>query len=93
MGSKGIRRRKPYHSLPRLKARRLRTLDEPPVMWSPGFEANPNSPAGEMQAFWRLTGRGSAADEAEARAGQRRVGKFGALILRMLGFRGRLPKD
>jgi len=25
-------------------------------MWSPGFEANPNSLAGEMQGFWRLTG-------------------------------------
>src|SRR5579862_467421 len=63
VGSEGIRRRKPRRPLPRLKSRPLRTQDEPPVMWSPGFEANPNSPAGEMQGFWRLTGRGSDAEE------------------------------
>lgn len=62
-------------------------------MWAPGFEANPNSPAGEMQGFWRLTGRGSDAQEGEARARQLRVGRVGAFILRALGFRGRLPRS
>lgn len=87
MGSRGIRRRKAYQSLSRLKARALRTQDEPPVMWSPGFEANPNSPAGEMQGFWRLTGRGSDGDEDEARARRRPIGRVGAVILRLLGLR------
>ena len=92
MGSKGIRRRKPYHPLPRLKSRPVRTEDEPPVMWAPGFEANPNSPAGQMQAAWRLTGRGSDAEEDEARKREWRIGRVGAVVLRTLGFRGRLPK-
>ena len=91
MGSRGIRRRKPYRALPRLKGRPLRTEDEPPVMWSPGFEANPNSPAGEIQGFWRLTGRGSDRDEADARARERPIGGAGRLILRLFGYRGK-PK-
>ena len=66
MGSRGIQRRKPLRALPRLKGRPFRTEDEPPVMWSPGFEANPNSPAGEIQGFWRLTGRGSNRDGQQA---------------------------
>jgi len=89
VGSRGIRRRKPHVALPRLKSRGLRTQDEPPVMWSPGFEASPNSPAGEMQGFWRLTGRGSDRDESEARARQRPIGRAGRFVLRLLGFRGR----
>ncbi len=76
-----------------MKARILRTNDEPPVMWSPGFEANPNSPAGELQGFWRLTGRGSDADEAAERARQRQAHGLGPWLLRTLGFWSRQPKS
>jgi hypothetical protein len=67
-------------------------MDEPPVMWpspspSSGFEADPFSPAGQMQGVWRLTGGGTDANEAEAKARQRRIGRNGALILRLLGYR------
>jgi hypothetical protein len=65
-------------------------IDEPPVMWSPpgsGFEASPLSPAGEMQGFWRLTGRGSDAHEKEASRLERgrRIGRVGSFVLKMLG--------
>jgi hypothetical protein len=89
VGSRSIRRRKPSQPLPRLKDRTFRTDDEPPVMWSPGFEANPNSPAGEMQAFWRLTGRGSDGEEKEARAREWPMGRAGRFVLRLLGYRGK----
>jgi hypothetical protein len=56
-------------------------------MWSPEFEENPNSPAGEMQAFWRLTGRGSDALEVDARERARQVSRVGRFILRLLGYR------
>ena len=49
-------------------------------MWSPGFEANPNSPAGEMQGFWWFTGRGRDAREPEARECQLKVGRVGRLM-------------
>jgi hypothetical protein len=63
-------------------------IDEPPVMWSPGFDANPNSPAGQAQAAWRLTGRGSDALEAEAmKERQRLPGRVGRFVLRILGYR------
>jgi hypothetical protein len=69
-------------------------VDEPPVMWSPpgsGFEASSLSPAGEMQGFWRLTGRGDDVHEKDAppvgRAG--RVGRTGSSVFRPLGRRGR----
>jgi len=90
VGSRGIRRRKPYRMLPRLKSRSSGVIDEPPVMWSPGFEANPNSPAGQMQAMWRFTGRGSDVDEGEALKQRRRpITRPGAFVLRILGYRGR----
>jgi len=88
MGSRGIRRRKPYRPLPKLKGRPLRTEDEPPVMWSPGFEASPNSPAGYTQAWWRLTGRGSRRDEEEAKKREWPMGRLGRFLLRVLGDRG-----
>ena len=91
VGSRGIRRRKPVRRLPRL-SRRLsgNVIDEPPIAWSPGFDANPNSPAGELQGFWRLTGRGSDIDEEEAKRKQRRVTRLGAFVLRLLGYRPRM---
>jgi hypothetical protein len=58
-------------------------------MWSAGFEANPNSLAGEMQGFWRLTGRGSNAEEHEARAREWPIGRMGRFVLRVLGYRRR----
>jgi len=88
MGSKGICWRKPYRPLPRLKGRPLSTDDEPPVMWSPGFEANPNSPAGEMQGFWRLTGRGSSHNEDEAKDRRHSLSRAGRFVLKLLGYRG-----
>jgi hypothetical protein len=62
-------------------------IDEPPIMWSPGFEAEPTSPAGQMQAFWRFTGRGSDVDEEEAKKRRRPLGRIGAFVLRLLGYR------
>jgi hypothetical protein len=64
-------------------------IDEPPIMWSPGFEAEPTSPAGQMQAFWRFTGRGSDVNKDEAKRKQRPVGRVGAFVLRLLGYRPR----
>jgi hypothetical protein len=79
--------------LPKLRGG-SRIVDEPPVMWSPpgsGFEASPLSPAGEMQGFWRLTGRGRHAHEKDAPSGGRAssVGRSGSIVLRVLGWRGR----
>jgi hypothetical protein len=90
VGSRGIRRRKPYRQLPRLKSRSSGVVDEPPVMWSPGFDANPNSPAGQMQAMWRLTGRGRDTDEDDAiRERRGPMSRAGAFVLRLLGYQGR----
>jgi hypothetical protein len=94
MGSKAIRRRKPYRRLTSLR-RNANYIDEPPVMWpsaSSGFEADPFSPAGQMQGVWRLTGGGTDADEAEARAHQRPIGRIGGLILKLLGYRQALEE-
>jgi hypothetical protein len=92
MGSRGIQRRKPFRRLRRLKGD-AHTIDEPPVMWSPpgsGFEASPLSPAGYVQNWWRLTGRGSDLNEEEAlRRRKTRPGRVGAFILRLLGYRRR----
>jgi hypothetical protein len=87
VGSKGIQRRKPYRPLPKLRGRPLRTEDEPPVMWSPGFEASPNSPAGYTQAWWRLTGRGSRSEEDDAKKREWPMGRVGRAVLRLLGYR------
>jgi hypothetical protein len=89
MGTKGIRKRKPYRRLPSLRGK-AHYIDEPPVMWpssSSGFEADPFSPAGQIQGVWRLTGGGTDTNEAEARAHQRRLGRTGAFILRLLGWK------
>jgi len=57
MGSRGIRRRKPVHHLPKVSDRETPSPDDlvPPVMWpskGSGFEADPFSPAGTAQRYW-----------------------------------------
>jgi len=90
VGSKSIRRRKLYRRLPRIRARTSGVIDEPPVMWSRGFEANPNSPAGYMHCMWRVTGRGSDTHEPEAPKERRRpISRAGAFVLRVLGYQNR----
>ena len=85
VGSGGIKRRKPHRPLARLKSRRGNPVDEPPVMWPEAFEADPFSPAGEVQGIWRLTGGGSDALEAQARRARWPIGRVGAFVLRSLG--------
>lgn len=58
----------------------------------PGCEADLLSPAGEMQAFWPLTGRGSDRNETET-AGRRRrksIGRLSRFVLHPLGYRRRV---
>lgn len=95
MGAKGIRKRTPSRRLPSLR-RRTNYIDEPPVMWPPpssGFEADPFSPAGQMQGWWQFTGGGTDANEAQARNRQRPIGRAGAFILKLLGYRSPQPRS
>lgn len=60
MGSRGIRRRKPVHHLPKVSDRETPSPDDliPPVMWpskGSGFEADPVQPCGHGAAV--LVGR------------------------------------
>jgi hypothetical protein len=60
MGSKGIKRRKPYRRLSPVRGGVISDSDEPPIMWpssGSGFEADPFSPAGTAQREWFLTRR------------------------------------
>lgn len=61
MGSRGIRRRKPVHHLPKVSSRDLPTENDlipPHIMWpakGSGFDPSAFSPAGSAQRGWRLT--------------------------------------
>lgn len=61
VGSKGIKRRKPYRRLPSVRGdSAISDSDQPPIMWpSPGsgFEADPFSAAGTSQREWFLIRR------------------------------------
>lgn len=60
VGSRGIKRRKPYRKLPPARVPDDDDLVPPHVMWpaaGSGFEANPYSPAGQAQRGWWLAQR------------------------------------
>jgi hypothetical protein len=60
VGSKGIRRRKPAHHLPKVRLPDENDVIPPNIMWpapGSGFEADPFSPAGTAQREWWLIGR------------------------------------
>jgi hypothetical protein len=83
MGSKGIRRRKPAHHLPKVSDRDIpndNDLIPPNIMWpskGAGFEADPFSPAGSAQRQWWLI-------SAARRGSNRRTRRLGWLFVALI---------
>jgi hypothetical protein len=82
MGSKGIRRRKPAHHLPKVSDRDIPNDNDliPPIMWpstGSGFEADPLSPTGSAQRQWWLI-------RAAQRGSNRRTRTLGWLFVTLI---------